>query len=141
MARPKKKKPRGAVNRLADIQKAKNGSELDAAVTEGDAEGVAEDSNAPKRIPAKKEDWYAAQTHQMRSAMLTQRKEILAKNKVIGQLQAQIATLEERLLPMEEEKLELENAKLRDEHGLDFGRTIHKDDKTGEVYFLEQQDQ
>jgi hypothetical protein len=143
----KSRKKGGSVrNRVAALQKKdENGAERPveggATVPEdtNDAveETVTDDTTEPKRMPATEAAYLAAELHEAKRRLLVMRNEVLGKAKQLVQKDQIILQREQTILQLETKIIEQENKLLRAAHGLDFGRTIHKDDVTGEVYYLE----
>ena len=89
------------------------------------------DVMTPKRELASIADFHAAQLHEAKGQIM----ELRAENLKLRQLLLQ---KEQVILNLERETSEKEKAQLRKDHGLALGRALHRDDKTGEVYWVEQ---
>jgi hypothetical protein len=83
-------------------------------------------------------DFLAAELHQQRVVNMELRKQVLQKNAQILKLQQTVIQKDEQLLAAEEKQLETNNTTLREKHGLRLGETLHKDDQTNEVYYLDE---
>jgi hypothetical protein len=86
------------------------------------------DSSGPERIAATNEDYLAVQLHQARADCNDLRKALVAEKETNLKLRAAVAKLEIAAV-------ERDNTELRKQHGLEMGRTIHRDDATGEVWW------
>lgn len=92
--------------------------------------------NENPRIPATEADYLAAQLHQARSQLVAFKQTIITKDKALLQKDLQLLAKDEKILQLEIKMVDEQNASLREEHKLEFDKTIHKDDKTGEIYWL-----
>lgn len=88
------------------------------------------------RTPATQADFLAAQLHEARTKLASARAELLDKAKLLLQKDQLLLQREQRILQLESAIVDEEYKKLRDTHGLALGRTIHRDDATGEVYWF-----
>lgn len=102
-----------------------------------------EGNDQPERIPANEQTWTAVQVHELRAEnidlqtkLLGKEQAIIEKDQMILQLRQQLLNEQNLRLRDERKKADEINAKLREEHNITLGRTLHKDDKTGEVYWL-----
>lgn len=86
--------------------------------------------------PATEANYLAAQIHELRVKIMNQRNELIEKAKSILQRDQIILQKDQVIAKMETAAAEEDNKQLRAEHGLAPGRTLHKDDVTGEVYWL-----
>jgi len=91
----------------------------------------------PKMVEISEADYLAAQLHEARAQLLVLRGELLAKQRLLVQKDQIIVQREETILVLESRLIEQENAKLRETHNLDFGKTFHKEEETGKVYWVE----
>lgn len=90
-----------------------------------------------RRTPATKADYLAAQLHEAQGKLLDLRNEILGMRQQALQKDQVILQREQQILALEAREIERNKKRLRDEHGLAVGRTLEKDDETGEVFWLE----
>lgn len=88
------------------------------------------------RTPAGQEDWLAAQLHEARIKATNLRAELIEKTKQLLQRDQLLFVKEQQIHKLETVAMEAENKQLREAHGLALGRTIHKDDVTGEIYWM-----
>ena len=96
------------------------------------------------RIPGELSAYLAAQLHQVRDQLIESKALVLEKAKLAVAAQKialekdeKIIELEIRLLQAEARTSGAENVKLREDHGLELTIPIHRDEKTGDVYYLE----
>ena len=109
---------------------------------EGELSKVNGAAPGPQRIPGTAADWLAAQNHELRADNCDLRDKVMDRDGIIIKKDQLILTLRQKLHQLEVEKSQRErktaettNAKLRETHGLILGRSIHRDDTTGDVYF------
>ena len=95
-----------------------------------------------RRVPASEADWLAGQLHEARANNCDLRNTLLQRDKSIIEKDQAIITLRQRLLKLTADNLNKSNdevnksnAELREKHGLVIGRTLRRDDVTGEVYW------
>lgn len=104
--------------------------------------GVEQPQEAPaegERIPATEATYLAAQLHEVRSKLVNMRQVVIQKDQQLLQKENELLKKSAIILQLESKVVDEENRKLREEHGLKFDKTIHKDDETGEVYWLAQE--
>lgn len=120
-------------------------------ISDNGSEGVpdkingAEMSQAPQKekIPAGPETWTAVQMHELRAENVELQAKLLEKDQIILAKEQAILALRQKLHVQQSKNLddvrkkadEL-NAKLREDYDITVGRTLHRDDKTGEIYWL-----
>lgn len=133
----KKKAGRPVKNRVKNALQKGNG----AAVAEADntIKHPAVAAEAGERIPASKADYLAAQLHETRAQLVNMKKLLLQKDQILLQKDQALLQKEQAILNLEAKMIDEENRKLRDQHSLEFDKTIHMDDDTGEVYWLKNQ--
>lgn len=103
----------------------------------GGNSGDPPEAEEPERIPATQADLLAVQLHQAREDKNTLRQQLLANQKQLVGLQTQVGALNQRILQLEMLADDKANTDLRKEHEFELGRSIHKDDETGDIYWLE----
>jgi len=142
MSGQRNKKRSSVRDRVAGIQKPKikaqgNGGEQVAVETMDEIEQGAK----PKKTLVSTADYLAAQLHEaqsnimdLRAAQMNMRQALLQKDQVI-------LNLETRILNLEAKEVEKLKEQLRETHGLRMGRTMKKDEKTGEIFWLESEEQ
>jgi hypothetical protein len=89
-----------------------------------------------ERVPATEADYLAAMLHQARSQLVQFKQALLAKDKQLLEKDLQLLGKDEKIFQLETKMVDDQNAMLRNNHALKFDQTIHKDDETGEVYWL-----
>jgi hypothetical protein len=137
MTNKKKPKKESSVrDRVPALQK-KEQTGGDGTGTHPEEPKMPEEAPTEKRIPATEADYLAAQLHEARSKLLELRGESLQKSKLLAQKDQIIIQREETILALEGKLLDIDQQKLRESHGLEFGRTLKRDDETGDVYWLE----
>jgi len=104
-----------------------------------------------KKVPASEAEYLAVSLHEARANLIEARATSFTKDKALLGKDDEIMVLRQELLKSQKEchnlrikvaainekVLQEKNAELRETHGLAEGRTIHKDDVTGEVFWLE----
>jgi len=90
---------------------------------------------ADDRIPATELDYLGVQLHQAREDANRLRTQLLAREKEIVELRTQLGVANQRILTMEIEDSAKENQSLVKERKFELGRSITKDDKTGEFFW------
>jgi hypothetical protein len=95
------------------------------------------DKPSPTKIPATQADWLASHLHEARLKITTIRAELIERTKQLISKDQRILQLENRILQLESANVDEENKELRAAHGLSLGRTLHRDDATGDVYWLD----
>ena len=131
MARKKTKQGGHVKNRVKDALNGSNGSPKCSVTKMPEPATLADE-----RIPATEADYLAAQLHQARSQLVQFKQTILAKDEAILQKDLQLIQKDKAILALEAKMVDEQNATLRTQHSLQFDKTIHKDDETGEVYWL-----
>jgi hypothetical protein len=98
------------------------------------------------RITRSEVDYLAAELHACRDQLIDAKNKVLEKSMVAVKAQKlalakdeAIIALEARLLQQEAQTTTKANIKLREKHGLLLDARLHKDDDTGEVYYLEEE--
>ena len=90
---------------------------------------------APVREKASKEEYLAVQLHQARATSKLLREMMAQKEEHVAALTGQTANLRKQVLALENIIEEKENADLRKSYGLVEGRTIRRDEGTGDVWW------
>lgn len=127
------KKKKNRIKKFQDVVEATDVEPLDSingAVMKENPE------DEPEKIMASKEDYLAVQLHQarvdcndLRKLLKRLRKALLEKDKIIS-------NLHEKLIELEIQAAEKENESLRSTYALEMGKTIKRDDATGEVWWI-----
>lgn len=96
------------------------------------------------RIPATEVDYLTVLLHTERErsielrGQLSQREQVLiGAQRSLFEAQAENSVLRQKILQLEMSRESVENEKLLKERGLELGRSIRKDEETGEVYWLD----
>lgn len=92
-------------------------------------------SAAPQRVAATEADYLAVQLHQARAAAIELRKALITKEATVAEQQLTIGRLRQQLIQMEIAAEEKENTSLRKTFKLEMGKTIHRDEATGSVWW------
>lgn len=93
-----------------------------------------------EKVPASAEEYTAVQLHQARVETNTLRRQMIEQQKVNLQKDQAIAQLKSRILEMEIKAAEKDNLNLRGAYSLQDGKTIHRDESTGETFWLVEKD-
>lgn len=89
------------------------------------------------KTPATLAAYLACALHEERGKHAVTRSEIIELKRAMLKKDQAILERDQKILGLELAAVEQDNEKLRETHGISFGRTIHKDDETGEVYWLD----
>lgn len=82
-------------------------------------------------------EWLATLLHNEEALTNDLRRELLQKEQALVNAMVSNGKLQARILTLEIEAKEEAMKSLRTDYSIELGATIHKDDDTGEVYFLE----
>ena len=93
------------------------------------------ETEAPKKLAATEADFFAVALHQAREAKIELRRQLLAKEKKIVELQTQLGVANQTIMQLEISMDERDNAELRREHKFEVGRSIERDAVTGEIFW------
>lgn len=99
--------------------------------------GEAQDKPEQKKTPASVADYLAAQLHEAQGNIVDLRSNSISLRQALLQKDQIILNLEKKIFALEAQEVEKLKIQLREDHGLTFGRTLKKDDETGEVFWLE----
>ena len=100
------------------------------------ADGVKPPKGKTKRAGTEAE-WVATLLHNERALVNDLRRELLQKEQAFLNLQVANSKLKAKNLEYEIAAKERDMEVLRKDYNITVGSTIHKDDKTGEIYYLE----
>jgi hypothetical protein len=98
---------------------------------------ITQEKPEQKKIPASVADYLAAQLHEAQGNIVDLRSNSISLRQALLQKDQIILNLEKKIFAMEAQEVEKLKIQLREDHGLTFGRTLKKDDETGEVFWLE----
>ena len=104
------------------------------------ADGVKPPKGKTKRAGTEAE-WVATLLHNERALVNDLRRELLQKEQAFLNLQVANSKLKAKNLEYEIAAKERDMEVLRKDYNITVGSTIHKDDKTGEIYYLEDEKQ
>lgn len=94
------------------------------------------------RLPATEADWLAGQLHEarannceLRTELFDKELRLIEKDQKIIELRKELQTMRADRINKATQEIGTKNAELREKHGLLVGRTLRRDDDTGEVYW------
>jgi len=135
------KKSSSVRDRVPGIQKQNGNSavrKVEAAMNVATEEGQLVEPNASKkRTLATVADYLAAQLHEAQGNIMDLRTQAMSFRQVLLQKDQVILNLEKKILQLESREVEKLKEQLRDDHGLTFGRTMEKNDETGEIFWVD----
>jgi len=99
-----------------------------------------ETAASKKRTPATVADYLAAQLHEAQGNIMDLRTQAMSFRQVLLQKDQVILNLEKKILQLESREVEKLKEQLREDHGLAFGRTMEKNDETGEIFWVESEE-